>query len=132
MNLTKTVSILTLAYWGILFTLTHIPPAQAPEMGNADKLLHLTAFTLLAFLVSSSLLFIKRWNRISILSGMVVLAIYAGFDELTQLLVGRTASWKDWQADLIGILAGTVACAILIYLFRRHPLIQPLLQPKTK
>ncbi len=101
-------------------------------MGASDKLLHLIAFTLLAFLVSSNLLLTKRWNRASVLLSMVALTVYAGFDELTQLLVGRTAAWKDWQADLIGILAGTAACAILIYLFRRHPLIQPLLQPKTK
>jgi len=131
-NLPKTVLLLTLVYWGILFTLTHIPPAQAPEMGASDKLLHLLAFTLLAFLVSSNLLLAKRWNRVSILLSMVILAGYAGFDELTQLLVGRTAAWKDWQADLSGILAGTAACAILIYFFRRHPLVQPLLQQEKQ
>ena len=131
MNIAKTVLILTLVYWGILFTLTHIPPAQTPEMGSADKLLHLVAYTLLAFLVSLNLLLTKRWNRFSILLSMIALTVYAGFDELTQLLVGRTAAWYDWEADLIGILAGTTACAMLIHIFRRTPLVQSLLQPKT-
>ncbi len=118
-------------YVGILFILTHIPPAHTPEMGASDKLLHLIAYTLLAFLVSLYLVLTRRWNRVYVLSSLVALTGYAGFDELTQLLVGRTAAWQDWQADLLGILAGTAICGILIYILRRHQLLQPLLRQET-
>ena len=130
--LTKAVLFVTVAYWGILFILTHIPPAQAPEIGSADKLLHLAAYMLLAFLVGSSLLATRHWNRLSISAGMILLVFYAGFDELTQMLVGRTASWKDWNADLIGIMLGTAVCAAAIHLFRQNHLMQPLLQQEKK
>ncbi len=132
MILTKAVIFVTFAYWGVLFILTHIPPSQAPEIGSADKLLHLVAYTLLAFLVGSSLLTTGRWNRLAISAGMILLAFYAGFDELTQILVGRTASWRDWSADLIGITMGTAVCAAVIHLFRQNRLMQLLLQQEKK
>ncbi len=132
MNLSTVVTTLTLLYWGILFTLTHIPVTQVPQTGASDKMLHLIAYTILSFMVNSQLLVTRRWNRTSVLLAIVVLTLFAGFDELTQLLVGRSAEWKDWQADLIGILTGTTVCAILIFLFRRHPLLQALLKSSSR
>lgn len=131
MKLATVVTAMTLAYWGLLFTLTHIPATQIPELGASDKLLHFVAYFVLAVGVGAHLLVTKRWNRFTLSIAMLVLMVFAGFDELTQLLVGRTAEWKDWGADLIGIIAGTISFAVLINLLQRQKTIQALLEPET-
>ncbi|MBL4884482.1 MAG: VanZ family protein [Planctomycetaceae bacterium] len=89
MKLATVVTAMTLAYWGLLFTLTHIPATQIPELGASDKLLHFVAYFVLAVGVGAHLLVTKRWNRFTLSIAMLVLMVFAGFDELTQLLVGR-------------------------------------------
>jgi VanZ family protein len=95
------------AYWISLFCLTHFPkleiglPIRAP-----DKLAHIGAFGLLAFLfwrfvetlrhpLSSRFVFIAAaW-----------LIVFAGFDEYTQQFFGRSTDLVDWLCDVAGIAA---------------------------
>ena len=130
MKLAKFESILTLSYWVFLFTMTHIPVKQIPHTGASDKLLHLVAYCVLAFLVASHLFLTRRWNRKAIIYAMLLLAFFAGFDELTQMLVGRSAEWKDWGADLLGIIIGTSLFVFFIYVFKKHRLVRLLLEPE--
>ena len=39
---------------------------------------------------------------------ILVMAAYGAFDELTQPLVGRTAAWADWGADVLGAVVAAV------------------------
>ena len=65
---------------------------------------------LLSFLVLAVLALVARWPvpRWSI---VVFLVFYACVTELTQQLVPpRSAEWKDWLQDLLGVFIGTAAC----------------------
>ncbi len=97
------------AYWIALFIATHYPRVRIPDQipGN-DKLVHFTAFGLLAFL---------RWrfelarrpigNRfVWVTTGVLIL--YAAFDEYVQQFVGRFTDPLDFLANaggIIGVLA---------------------------
>ncbi len=94
-------------YWVALFIGTHIPKVslgrRTPE--NADKLVHLVVFGLLAFL---------WWRFVQVRRGrvdelfpwiaVVVLAAYAVVDESLQELVGRSFEFYDWIADVSGAI----------------------------
>jgi VanZ family protein len=92
-------------YWIALFVATHYPQVRIPDQvpGN-DKLVHFTAFGLLAAL---------RWwferarrpitNRFVWTSGIVLIA-YAAFDEYVQQFVGRFTDPLDFVANASGIV----------------------------
>lgn len=106
------------AYWIALVMGTHWP--QMPDLNlpeDSDKVIHLTAYAGLTFLLSLSLFWSRRvswWQWISLAVGV---AVFGGMDELTQPPFGRTADWYDWFADVtgitIGLLLGIVANQIL-------------------
>jgi len=86
-------------------------PATASGLPLADKLYHLTEFTVLGTLL---------WNAVSrhhplpsVTPAMFVLAIGAGYgalDELHQSLVpGRSMELGDWLADAVGVALGSYA-----------------------
>lgn len=95
-------------YWIALCVATHVPPAEAPlPSGLNDKLAHVAAYLVLAFLASTA------WQLASgILTSRhlwfawLVIVIYGALDELTQPLVGRDCSLLDWAADAVGAAAG--------------------------
>jgi VanZ family protein len=104
----KLWQILLAGYWLALFVATHLPPSIARVPGHGiDKLIHASVYALLAGLLATTwqcaagqLTFRHlRWVWIA-------LVLYAAFDELTQIPVGRTASWADWFADGLGALIG--------------------------
>lgn len=132
MNPAITVTALTLVYWGILFTLTHIPVAHIPETVTSDKLLHFMAYLVLAVMVGAQLFVTRRWNQYSISVAVLVLILFGGFDELTQMLVGRSAEWKDWGADLIGIFTGMAFMTVCVRLLGPMPFFQALIKPEQE
>lgn len=97
-------------YWVALFTLTHIPVVPKLVVYPGDKVAHLMAYALLMLMavLSNSWPDMSRSQQAWRWSG--ILALYAGADELTQPIVGRSAERMDFLADV----AGLVAMAVLI------------------
>lgn len=106
-------------YWLALYVGTHLPNPPAIPLQPSDKLLHVVAYAGLALLVSLnwSLRRPLGWRRgVAVL---VLLAAFAVFDELTQILVGRTCDFYDWLADVVGVLIGLALFWSLAAIYRR-------------
>jgi VanZ family protein len=88
--------------WSSAFVVTHLPGGHLPPLPGGDKIAHgvgyaaLTALTLLALRGMG----VRRRRRLVFL--LVAVPIYAGLDELTQILVNRHCCLGDWLADVIG------------------------------
>lgn len=93
------------AYWVFLFTSTHLPRLRVPlPTPAADKVLHLAAFGLLAFLFWRCAEAIRRpVSPTFVWFALIVLAAYAAVDEYLQSFVGRSADLADWLANVVGI-----------------------------
>ncbi len=87
---------------------THLPPAFAGLPGErGDKLVHVAAYAGLAWLLAMA------WqSSTGLLNGRhlwfawLAIVSFAAAHEVTQLLVGRTASVGDWLADAAGAAVG--------------------------
>ena len=106
-------------YWIMLFIGTHVPPNQLiSQLRVNDKLVHGCAFVGLAFLMAWAVPTIKTRLYQNTCLAALITVIYAGLDEVLQIPVGRTADWKDFAADCVGIFVGlacySIARAILI------------------
>lgn len=111
---------LLVVYWLALFAGTHVPraPHELLPKNVSDKLLHLTAYGGLAFLIclNWSLRRTLAWRH-----GVIVLALLAGFgalDEVTQIPVGRDCDILDWYADITGATLGVGAFMLAASVFR--------------
>jgi VanZ family protein len=111
---------LLVVYWLALFVSTHVPlaPQAILPKNVSDKLLHLTAYGGLAFLIclNWSLRRPLGWRQAAI-----VLALVAGFgalDEVTQIPVGRDCDLVDWTADVTGATVGVGLFLLVGSLFR--------------
>lgn len=105
-------------YWVVLAFATHYPRVSIPtNVSHRDKVIHLTAFGLLAYL---SWKFAETRQRPLaphfVWTAAAVLLAYAGLDEYTQQFVGRDTDPLDFLANTIGI---TVVLAVLEVLRRR-------------
>ena len=108
-----------LFYWTLLFIGTHIPAnAVLGKLHASDKLLHAAAFAGLAFLMAWAISTDRTRIHKNTVFAAIVCVIYAAVDEILQIPVGRTADWKDFVADCVGICMGlstyTIARAKLI------------------
>ena len=109
----------TAAYWGVIFTGTHLAGGVIHEGGHSDKFFHFGAFAGLTILLCGSAASFYRMGP-TLYAGIVGLAAgYGIFDELTQTLVHRTADPLDWVADVSGALVGTLIFAMAAWLFER-------------
>jgi VanZ family protein len=93
------------AYWISLFLVTHLPGltlGAAPP--QSDKVLHVAAFGLLAFLVwrFRQTFAAPIGPRFAPLAG-VGLILYASVDEYLQQFVRRGTDLEDWAADVAGV-----------------------------
>ena len=110
----RIATVLLVIYWLALFTGTHVPKVPMPHINNFDKVVHCSAFAVLAFLVAWAIptrIDRAQWN---VLIAAIVCVTYAAVDELSQMPVGRTADVYDWFADVLGTLLG-----LTTYLFSR-------------
>jgi VanZ family protein len=105
------------AYWIFLFFLTHLPNLElGVRIPRSDKLAHLAAFGLLAFLfwrfceAGSGTL-----NRRFVWSAAAGLFAYAALDEWLQQFVGRGTDLADFLADVVGI-----GCVLAVLEWRRR------------
>jgi VanZ family protein len=106
---------LALVYLAALFLATHLPMRHG-SLSNSDKLYHFGGYAVLTLCV------LAGWElTIGVLEAKHYFAVwlvgvlYAAFDEITQIPVGRQCDANDWMADVLGIVAGLVA----FRLFRR-------------
>jgi VanZ family protein len=112
-----------LLYWGALFASTHIPLPETDSQFN-DKLAHLVAYGILAFLLAW--LASHKLGSLPLAAlVMSVVAVYGLLDELLQIPVSsRTADPWDWVADVAGAACGLVfflACQFVTrQLFRKR------------
>ncbi len=115
-------------YLAALYTATHWPSEQLPEISTIDKYLHLGAYAVLGFLwvwgyphdrTSRR----RRWLRVSLplwLRLSLPLWAFGIFDELTQIPVGRQAEVLDWIADAVGVVVGVNVGIFLQRLVHRN------------
>jgi len=104
------------AYWILLFVATHAPAVRIPgEIPQSDKLVHFTAFGLLACLLWRFVRALRPiGDRFVWVSG-AVLIVYAGIDEYLQQFVGRFTDVADFGANAAGIV-----CALTVLELRRR------------
>lgn len=102
-----------LAYWLLIFTATHLPSANIPQVTVSDKLAHGLAYFGLGFLLAWALP--TRGTSLSHLPLAAAIAVgYACIDELTQNFIpGRVCDVWDLAADGVGIAAGLTAYLVL-------------------
>ncbi len=85
-----------------------------PMFDGIDKLQHLGAFAALALVARCGLPLHGVAGRRHGAQVAVALLVYGGAIELVQTQIpGRTASWADLAADLVGIAAGLALVAAL-------------------
>ena len=102
--------------WVLACVATHIPaPALPLDMSAGDKTLHLIGYFVLTvmFVVTLKCYGVAMWRRAVI--ALVVMAVYGAFDEITQPLFNRGASWDDWLADLVGAVTAVLACEAVFH-----------------
>ncbi len=95
------------AYWIFLFCLTHFPRLEIDvPIRQPDKIAHLGAFGLLAFLFwrFAQTVWFPLSNRF-VLAAAGCLIGYAALDEYLQQFVGRSTDLVDWLCDVAGIAA---------------------------
>jgi VanZ family protein len=111
-----TLSKLGLAvYWLIIFTGTHVPPSDVVLLVEAnDKVLHFTAYCLLAFGIALAWQLgsgILNYRHLWIV--WTVAIVYGALDEITQIPVHRDCDFWDWTADACGAAAGVLLFVLL-------------------
>jgi len=96
----------------LLVLATHWPNPWSPGSGPRypDKLVHLAAYTVLAFLVVPVIRRLTSGNkdrfRVALVFSWVAVAAFGLLDETTQPLTGRDFEWFDWLADSVGAACG--------------------------
>ena len=110
------IAIVALAgYWVLLFIGTHLPPNELlSQLRMNDKVIHGCAFAGLAFLLAWAIpTDMSKLHQNTCIAALISV-IYAGLDEVLQIPVGRTADWKDFTADCVGVCIG-----LAVYTFAR-------------
>jgi len=104
---TQTVAVILAIYWAVLCVGTHLPGGVIDGPPVSDKLLHVTAYAGLTFLLALLLphLGLRRGRLYA--GALLIVACYGAVDELGQIPVpGRTPDVKDWVANVLGAMTG--------------------------
>ena len=99
------------ALWAaLILVLTSIPsPPEAPGgIPYLDKLVHFVLYAVLGWLGTRAL---RSPRPMMLVALLVVLVLFAGFDEWHQRFFARDPAVLDWIADVIGASAGMVAAS---------------------
>jgi VanZ family protein len=101
-----------LAYWCLIFTLTHVPIVPTGLPAHSDKVAHLLMYLGLGFLLAWWFHLAGRVGLRLFVTALFIAAIYYALDELLQVPVGRTADIRDALADCAGAIIG-FACFLI-------------------
>jgi hypothetical protein len=105
-----------LLYALLLFIATHWPnlKIESEIIERPDLLIHLGAFGLWSFLLHLTGLLGPPRSPLTALKTFAAGALYAAIDELTQAIpiLGRTAVWDDYFANLAGLTLGAAAACL--------------------
>jgi VanZ family protein len=114
----------TIAYWAVLFVVTHLPPERVPHMPGTitDKEVHALAYFLLSFALGVTLIVSLPGRRWIPLFVVAVAMAYGAIDERTQLFVGRACELGDWIADVAGAGVAAVILVIVQFFVKPRPL----------
>ncbi len=107
-------------YWLLVFTGTHLSKAPQVIETSSDKVLHFSAYTGLAFLLSLNVWLHRGtfgWAQRLAVVGLG--SAYGVIDELTQIPVGRDCEFLDWVADTAGSAAGMAIFLAALWLWQR-------------
>jgi len=117
---------LAAVYWVALFVSTHVPADIEGPIDHFDKVIHASAYALLAFVLVGVLSVRRGYQRqFPVWVGTLCVA-YAALDEYTQSFVpGRTADVMDLAADAAGAAAGLLAAHLVVLGVRRHRVVAP-------
>lgn len=104
------------AFWLALFIATHLPKEAAVPLPAqwGDKLLHFSAYMLLALLLATvwelagGVLTIRH-----LVFAWLAILLYGAFDEISQSFVGRDCELLDWTADALGAALGLAIFLLL-------------------
>lgn len=110
-------------YWVALFTLTHLPPSEAPHPPSflGDKGSHAIAYCGLTFLLGFTLWTFGLGRRSRLWPWITLSAVlaYGAVDEWTQIIVGRDCELLDWVADGTGAVVAVLLLAVVFRVVRR-------------
>lgn len=106
------------------FMATHYPIHGVPRpFSHVDKVVHALAYMTLSMSVLVSWeLAIGALRPQHYFTVWLVGTLYAAFDEVTQIPVGRSCDGLDWLADIAGIVVGLTLFRLLRPLFYRFAL----------
>ena len=113
----------TVAYWAVLFYVTHLPPSEVKMPGTfSDKQLHFAAYAVLSLSLGVTLMVTlpgRRWIPVYVVAAAMA---YGAIDERTQLFVGRSCELDDWLADTAGACAAAVLLLAVQWFVKPRPL----------
>lgn len=116
LKLRQKVTIIFLAlYWPVLFTLAHIPiPQLVQRAGVSDKSVHFLSYLILVFFLWFSISFNRKvnWRRAGVWLVLLLMALYAVFDEISQIFVERNCDVMDLLVDMTGVFTGLAMFSI--------------------
>ncbi len=100
-------------YTGVLIVATHLPSVGGMiRYPGADKVLHVLAYTVLGTLAAAVIGSTRELSLRNLTTLLVVLALFAAADELTQPWFSRQAELGDWIADCVGVGLGIGGVAL--------------------
>ena len=112
--------ILCVFMWICAFTATHLPGEAVPRLRLSDMSLHAIGYFVLVAILVATLVVHGLPRRRRVLAVLVVVPLYAAFDEISQPLFGRSTSIHDWIMDLCGALLAIAAVESFLILRRRR------------
>lgn len=116
----KSAVIGLILWWGFIFTLTSLPGTSLPKnsMIGIDKLVHLVMYGGLSFFLTI-VLSNRGLRDLKLLASVILITLaYSYFDEWHQPFVGRTFSYYDIIANMVGVLMTSVP--LTLYYFRKR------------
>ena len=101
-------------YTGVLIVATHLPSVGGMvRYPGADKVLHVLAYTVLGTLAAAVIHSARGLSLRNVTALLILLALFAAADELTQPWFSRQAEGGDWLADCVGFGLGVSVVALV-------------------
>jgi VanZ family protein len=104
------VRLATVLQMAVALVGTHFPAEGEPGPEHADKVAHALVYLVIGYFWAASWeLSVGRLRVRHFFTLLVAGAVYAAFDEITQIPFGRDCNIYDWWVDLVAIGLGLLA-----------------------